>query len=294
VGKSPSIIKAAIRRFDSLMAIGDSRFAAKQAARETAQAAGHSAPWTVSDNRIHSHSARKAYQRHALRFVNWARVQGVRKLDQLDARREELVTCYLIEQRDAGRSAYSLAAYRAALRTFFGDRSLADQVDLPRRSRANIRRSRGVAVRDHEFSEARHEVLITFLRATGLRRSEVRDIRINEIRETGDGLEVHVRNGKGGRARDVPVRPRYADQVRQLIANRDPILHVFTRIPSHLDVHALRREFAQGMYQELSGRALPPAAGRLPKNSYDAFTARAVSQALGHNRIDVVLNHYLR
>jgi len=41
-------------------------------------------------------------------------------------------------------------------------------------------------------------------------------------------------------------------------------------------------------------QALPPVAGRLRRDEYDHAAAQQVSWALGHNRLDVVLRHYLR
>ena len=58
MGNRKGIIRAAIERFDSLMAIGQSRHAAKQAIRE----ASDQPSWTVSSEKIHSHVTRKVYQ----------------------------------------------------------------------------------------------------------------------------------------------------------------------------------------------------------------------------------------
>jgi hypothetical protein len=62
-----------------------------------------------------------------------------------------------------------------------------------------------------------------------------------------------------------------------------------------MDVHSYRREFAQAMYLSLApGYQLPPAFGRLKRNSYSKEAVEKVSQALGHTRRSVVLHHYLR
>jgi hypothetical protein len=88
--------------------------------------------------------------------------------------------------------------------------------------------------------------------------------------------------------------------VRGVARDRSGTERVFARIPDALDVHALRRAYAQAAYlAELArmGRAelgLPPASGRLPAGSYDEEAALRVSRWLGHNRVDVLLRHYLR
>ena len=61
MGSRKSIIREAIERLDSLMAIGQSRFQAKQAQRATSPDVG----WTVSTGKIHSPTTRKVYQQHA-------------------------------------------------------------------------------------------------------------------------------------------------------------------------------------------------------------------------------------
>ncbi len=106
---------------------------------------------------------------------------------------------------------------------------------------------------------------------------------------------MHVANGKGGRWRDVPVLPGREEDVLSVRGERDLDEVVFARIPKHLDVHSYRREFAQALYLfHAPGRDLPPATGRLKPADYDRAAAQRVTEALGHNRIDVVLRHYIR
>src|SRR5215471_19071072 len=102
MGSRKSIIREAIERLDSLMAIGTSRFQAKQAQR----AASPEARWSVSTGKIHSHITRKVYQQHILAFINWARTNhGITRLNWLDQRADKLVTLYLTERGVANRSA---------------------------------------------------------------------------------------------------------------------------------------------------------------------------------------------
>lgn len=273
------------------MAIGESRFAAKIAAR-----AQDPSIWSYSTGRMHSYATRDTYQKHALDFVRWCRDQeGIRTLEQLDPRAAALVPRYLAERRALGHSPYTLQAIRSALRLFFDDHTLAGEVTLPRREQGGITRSRGPAKRDQGFQPANWQPLLAFLRATGLRRSEVSVIRVRDVRQSADGrAEVVIYSGKGGRPRTVVARPGHDEAVMGVVRGRLPEERVFERIPSHLDVHALRRECAQGLYQELSGRPLPPARGPLRPADYDLAAVQIVSKMLGHNRDDIVLRHYLR
>jgi len=138
-----SIVKETIDRLESKMAIGQSRYAAKQAIREQGKA------WSVSDEKIHSFKTRSTYQEHSIRFVKWAReTHHVTQLAQLDPRAGELVSEYLRIQIAEGKSPSTLMARRSAFRMLFSDRTLADDVKLPVRSREKITRSRGPVAHD--------------------------------------------------------------------------------------------------------------------------------------------------
>ncbi|WP_376796631.1 tyrosine-type recombinase/integrase [Thermogemmatispora sp.] len=283
-----SLIREAIERLDGLMAIGESRHTAKQTARQQGQLA-----WTCSTGRIHSYKTRSVYQEQVIRFLKWVRAtSGLRRLAEVDARAEELATAYLLRGIETGLSPWTLATTRSALRLFFGDRALAASVTLPPRRRELIRRSRGPVAQDHDLNPAHWQELITFLRATGLRRREVAALRVADLNGTAE--VVFVRCGKGGRPRVAPVLPGVEELLQRLRAGRRPEERVFARIPSHLDVHALRREYAQALYRLLSDRELPPARDRLRPADYDRAAVEAVASALGHRRVEVVLRHYLR
>jgi integrase len=279
-----------------MMAIHESRGEAK----EIAKAAGTST-WAFSTGRIHSFKTRTTYQQHVVRFVRWARsTHHIKNVAQLDPQAEALATEWLQLQLVECKSPYTLQAERAALRLFFANRALASGVAIPRRARESIRRSRRPAAHDRHINLAHWQPLIRFLQATGLRRNELRALRAREIsRDAPDypgQLVVKVANGKGGKARTVPTLPgREADVLAAIAGRNDSEALVFARIPKHLDVHSYRREYAQALYLHYApGRGLPPTTGRLKRSEYDRDAAQQVSWALGHNRVDVVLRHYLR
>ncbi len=293
MGHRKGIIYAAIERFNGLMAIGNSRHAAKNALRN----ATGDQQWSLSSGKIHSHTTRKVYQQHTLAFINWTRTHhGITRLEQVDERADELASAYLTEQLTEGKSAYTVQAQRSALRMFFGSRGLAASVVIPARLRTNITRSRGMLHHDRHFQPEHWPAHITFARATGLRRSELRDLRIRDVYRGEDGrLFVHVKNGKGGRSREVPVLIGYEQEILAIIENRPLDERVFDHIPTHMKVHSYRRQSAQARYlQHAPERTLPPAKGRLKHQEYDSGATQEVSRSLGHNRQDVVLRHYLR
>lgn len=294
MGNRKGIIYETNERLTAKTQLKVSRFEEKKARRE----AGESF-WSFSSGLIHSHGTRNAYQQHVMHFVQWVRNNyRIRRLEVLDQRADELATGYFVERLKQGYSSYTVQAERAALRLFFDNRQLAEQLVIPPRKREQITRSRKETVREKEFQPVNWQPLIRFLQATGLRRAEVTLLQVEDIQKdiiTGD-VEVVVKkgHGKGGRPRRVPVLPGHGQDVLCLCNGRESQELVFPNIPSHLDIHAIRREYAQLYYQHLSGRGLPPLTGRLKRSDYDEAAVLQVSMALGHNRKDVILRHYLR
>jgi integrase len=292
MGNRRGIIYEAITRLDQLMTPGESRFAAKSAARHAGETF-----WTYSTNTIHSYRTRQTYQQHVLHFINWAReTHGMKRLSDLDERANELASQYLRDRIAHGRSAYTVQAERAALRLFFQRRDLAADITLPKRLREDIRRSRMVTKQDAHLQPAHWRELIDFLRACGLRREEVCALFVREVYSNHAGqLVVYVRNGKGGKSREVLVLPGHEQAVWSVVQGRAKDEHVFAHVPKNMDVHSYRRAYAQALYLSLTPhKMLPSPYGRLKPGDYDRQAALFVSEQLGHHRIDVVLRHYLR
>jgi integrase len=289
-----SLIKEVLDRLDERMALGESRGEAKEVARSDGRST-----WAFSTGKIHSYKTRSVYQEHILNFANWARdTYGLKHLAMIEERADQLATQFLQRQLDQGKSPYTLQTIRSALRLFFADRQLGSRIQIPRRARAMITRSRGEKKHDRHFQPANWQPLINFLKATGLRRDELKMLRVGNILDydlvTG-GPAVCVANGKGGKSRIVPVLPGQEEAVLSMKVGRASDDLVFPRIPKHLDVHGYRREYAQALYlYHALGRALPLPTGRLRAADYDRSAAQRVTEALGHHRIDVVLRHYIR
>lgn len=291
-----SLIRQVIERLDSKMAIGESRYTAKKAARKVAEARGEKLG-TFSDGLIHSHKTRTTYQEHILRFVNWARTTfGIDSLTELDPRADELASRYLEEQLQERKSPWTLQTIRSALRLFFANRALASQVHIPARKRELISRSRHQVARDRNVQPEHWQLLLHFQSAVGLRKNELRRIQVKDIYQNNQGnLVAYVSRGKGGKTREVPVLRGHEQDVLAAIAGRDPEERIFARLPD-TEMHALRRAYAQALYLMYAGAGatLPPTDRRLRKSDYDPGAVDRVSQALGHVRRDIVLRHYLR
>ncbi len=308
MGRQPSLIYEICLRFDDLRAIGVSRHAEKRRLRSEAAHRGVSLPLVaLSTGVVHSFKTEETYKAIALRYAQWARsVHGVRRLGDLDAAADRFVTLYLEARQRAGDSSSTLVTIRSALRMFHRPayapedreervRQLGGALDLPVRHREGITRSRGTVAMDQAIALDRYGPLVAFCRATGLRRRELAALIVAAIRADADGrLVVDVTNGKGGKARVVPCLPGREEDVLALVIGRSPEERVVPRVPVRLDVQSYRRQYAQDLYTEGGVRPLPSPTGRLVPGSVDLPRALYVARALGHERIDVVLRHYLR
>ena len=292
MGKRPGAKYAALQRLNALMADHHKRSEAKDEAR----ARGESL-FAFSDGKIHAFESRNNYQKIVMRFVDWCREQyNVRDLAHIDEQADELASLYLLERIEKQYSAWTLQTERSALRLFFQDRTLTDSVELPKRRREEIKRSRRPAKRDQHINLENYQHVIDFCLACGLRREEVRDLYVREVyhRPSDGQLVVFVRHGKGGKSREVPVFPGREEAVLSQVTGRDPHAHVFARLSTLLDIHSYRRQFAQELYEHLSGQPLPPQEGRLQSAELDHHAALEVSRCLGHNRLDIIFGHYIR
>jgi integrase len=295
MGSRASLRRFVVQRLDSLMAIKESRHQAKQAIREGSR----EKRWNVSTGKIHSYTTRTVYQQHMLAFVDWAiAAHRVSRSVDLDTHADEWGSEYLLALIEQGKSPSTLLTVRSALRLFFGPH-IAASVVLPKRTRRRITRSRMPVKQDQHFQPKHWPEQTIFARATGLRRSEMRDLRVEDISQKANGVvSVHVKRGKGGKARDVTVLAGYETAILAMIDGRDPKEHVFPRIPKAMDVQSYRRASAQERYQQHApGRALPNTQEkRISPKDYDTEAAQEVSEALGHSRRrrSIVLNHYLQ
>lgn len=173
-------------------------------------------------------------------------------------------------------------------------------VTLQPRLRQDIKRSRQQAVRDVDFSTTNNADLITFCRCTGLRRSELQELKGTDI--TADGLQLHItRNTKGGRWRMAPITGTPAEiRLVQQMCQAAGDNRVWPSVPSSADIHSYRADYCQRVYLQHARSAdkIPPAdryycRGDRKGVILDRAAMLEASRALGHNRIDVIASHYL-
>lgn len=279
-----SLIRQVQEKLLSKMAAGDSRHLDKVAG--------------LTENKIYSYGTLDAYMQQCCDFVKYAKTEhGAKTLE--DCR--PFVNEYLQRSIDGGKSSYTVKLQSSALAKLYDCRSN-EFLPTPSRSRENITRSRGAAVRDAHFSESRNKALVDFCKSTGLRRHELAALTGDCLRQDEHGrYHILVKSGKGGKSRWAPVMGNN-HQIQNVVTlcGKAGVGKVFSKIHNGADIHHYRGCYAERVYKanarpvlSLQSSERYVCRGSLKGIIYDRAALRATSQALGHNRISVVASHYL-
>lgn len=292
-------------KMNEIFVAGQSKHAAKTAARDEYDAlvsSGKDVSFTKKEyveqalrEKIFSYKTYEAYKKHQNYFLDWCKEKYRSKT--LSACRSH-VDEWLMEREQQGLSAYTLKLESAALAKLYSEPTT-NFYKTKERKRSEIKRSRGTAARDYGFSLSNNKEIIDFERATGLRRSELTNLKGNQLVIQDDQPFLKIK-GKGGRVRLSPVIGDHKDEVvAKCLAAGDN--KVWQRVPSHMDVHSYRSEYATAIYfaKERSLDELPPSEkyyckGDMQGKVFDRKALKAASEALGHSRINVVAEHYVR
>ncbi len=296
------------------MRIGESRHSAKNEAREERKAQGKDlSAVNVRVDTIHSYNTYRTYMEHCGHFIDWClENKGVNKYASLN-KIEKYAKEYLQYREEQGKSLYTLKAEKAALGKLYSKEI--DYKFKESRTVDKITRSRNETERQKHFSEERNKDLVNIAKGTGGRREDISKLTPqNFFTDSKNNLWVRFEESKGGRDRVAPVLPQYAEQVKEFISTKEKTEHLFDKIHNAADIHAYRREYAQSLYSLVADDKEKASQYALnyptrDKKGYEVYYARGdkktafrglkddiyiVSQALGHNRLSVTVNHYLK
>lgn len=257
-------------------------------------------------DKIYSWNTFRTYMKHSNYFVTYCKENhGCKTLDQCRSYVDE----WLQIRIDAGLSAYTQKLEASALAKLYGC-STTDFIKTETRNRNDIVRSRGGKVRDTNFNEERHKDLVDFCRSTGLRRSELESLRGDQLLKKDDQYYIRV-IGKGGRYREAPVIGNIDLVVNKMIsAGSDKVWGI---VSNAADIHSYRSDYATAIYKmharpidQIPYDKINKGTGRKYQSEVyhcrgdqkgqkmDKAAMLEASYALGHNRISVVGEHYIR
>jgi len=279
-----------------------------------------------STYKIYSVSTYKTYLKECTAYAKWLKEEkGINKIDDLN-KTEQYAKEYLQKRLDDDKvSIYTVKMERSALGMLYEK-----QIDmkLPTRTPDQITRSREETKNDKYISrDGKYKDVFTVCLATGGRRRDINKLTPNNFTEVDGKLYVFFGKSKGGRDRLTPVLEKYEQDVRNIIeqTKTDGRKKLFNHIPKEIDVHGLRREYCQGLYDEIKDNKelrdkilenYPPRRELKTQKDKDGNTVTkeiksdvykdrdgnvwkrdniyVLSQALGHNRLDVSVTHYLK
>lgn len=293
--KLGSLTRQIQERFDSKLAIGESKYKAKKDG--------------TANEKIYSWQTYKSYMKQANEFTRYCKEKHqCRTLDECRTYVDE----WLKNGIDRGLSAYTQKLNACSLAKLYSCSSSDFNVKTDVRHRANIIRSRGEKVRDKHFSEEKNKELVEFCKSTGLRREELKCLTGDKlIYEDGVYKIVVNRGSKGGRPRKVPVIGNVG-LVVNLMKNTGHN-KVFEKVKSGADIHSYRSNYATSLYKSIARKIedipfdkINKGTGRAYQSEvyvcrvdlkgvkFDKVAMLEVSRALGHNRISVIAEHYLK
>lgn len=250
-------------------------------------------------NKIYSKNTFETYKRQFRYFADWLSEAHKEAYTLADAR--QYVDEYLLHLVELERSAYSITTAKAALAKVF-QTDATQFIATPPRERANIKRSRGEAVRDSNISNKTETKLALFSSAVGLRRKEMMSIESKDLFFKNGKAYLNVTKGtKGGKPRIVEICGISEGETKMIvewIQSREGRL--FPKLNTNYDNHYYRAVYAQRLYDRYKRKEKDiPARERYIMRKeragevYDKLAMEIVSKNLGHNRISVIAQSYL-
>lgn len=264
---------------------------------------------------IHSIRTANTYRSVINCFADYLKSEGVRNVGDIT---REHIQSYM--QSRSGMSAYTHSKDLSAINKILDTRYTVREFELPNRSYSHVCNNRGLAVRDTSDAIRNREQL-DFVRATGIRRESIATIIPSQAIRNSEGQVIGFNvTEKGGRERNAVVIEKERARITELVNQREQEtgknIHMFNAVDSNANPHYFRREYAQQLYEDLrqsaeQGRdyytgmrdifinqaSYERAISRYKNDSikgYERDILAEVSQNLGHNRIDVILYHYLK
>ena len=248
---------------------------------------------------IYSWNTYKTYYKQGKAFIKFCKAKGYKCRNLADCR--PYCDAWIADGIERNLSPFTLKLYVATLSKIYSETSTSF-METPARLRKNVFRSRREAVRDRNFSAEKHADLLEFAASTSLRRSELKALRGSKLIQDSEGnYRILVNSAsKGGRPREALIIGNVQKIVDMMkAAGNDKVFP--DGIPSSIDIHHLRSQYACDLYRQLVKTE------GIPNDPKDRYICRrdmrsrvyskklmaVVSQNLGHSRIGVIAQAYL-
>lgn len=299
------------QKINNLLRIGESKHQAKQDYKKYCQENNIKYNPAKTEG-IHSIKTTEAYRQTANEFSDWLKNnhKEVRTLDQID---KNIAYEYLKEREQKGNSAWTVSKDMSALNKCLNLGLNKKEGNLQQRSYKDITRSRDTRAHDSSYNAKNYQNQILLAKAFGVRRETVlggtyqaKDI---SLYKNNDNVFIRVVE-KGGRYRETQCLQEYKENIINTFSVKEgqPLTkgefqelyktsnnYLFSEYTTKIDNHSFRAEYANLRYQELLEQKQNQ--GKEVLNDYRGYDKELilkVSQELGHNRPNVVVENYIR
>lgn len=248
------------------------------------------------DETIFSFTTLRTYEKECTIFGQWCKDNfGVKYINGC----KPLVSKYMEKCIEDGLSAWTIHLRASAICKLYGmSQKELHMPPLPSRKREDIKRSRNS--QEVYSADKNTKEIITFAKATGLRKHEIAMVRYEDICVKNGKYHIFVKQGKGGKKRMAEIQSGTEDFICQLKSRGKPSDLIFPNVPKELSTHIYRAEYACAKYEEYARDVsdLPQSECYVCKKElkgtvYDKQAMAKVSKWLGHNRINVIATNYL-
>lgn len=299
-----------INKLDSLNRIGTSKH--DQQVKNAALGLGYKSEY------IHSIRTMELYKDDVSRFVLFLKDNNYDFKNISDISRNA-VKQYVMSRND--KSAWTSHVSLAAMNKLFNYNLTTAECCLKTRQVTQIHNNRNETAH-RELDKLRNSEQIKLIQACGCRRSSVTKINYNSCIFNSSGKVESIRcKEKGGKLNTYYVLPAYQDwltsKIVTLVATPEKSLFTEFDANKHVNSHYYRNEYSCNLYNQLKDElnnekgfyndsqymyyAINPTKvsenlRRYGENykGYDTMLLSMLSQSLGHYRLDVCVNHYLR
>ena len=270
-------------------------------------------------DKIFSFNTYSTYWKHVKYFVKWIKDKypGCTTLKSARRHVNEWLQSRVdqVDKKGQHLSAWTIQTEAAALNKLFQiDKADPDRFQPPKRNRADIKRSRVSTERDRHFSITNND---SFLEV----RTDLSPEEEKHLATLRDALAVfpdhdyfiHHRKDKNGRYRFAPIIGPDKDKIIERMRSTGATEKVWQYVNSNADIHGYRAEYATAMYKQYARQIADIPYDRINKGTGrrfqgDVYTCRKeesgrkldrmamkkCSKALGHNRVSVVADNYIR
>lgn len=267
--------------------------------------------WEEQKKWIFSWETYKTYQKQLIIFSDYIKenFQECKTLEQITP---EIVNNYLQFHINKNHSPYTLTTIKSAVAKVT-KYEVKDFMKTPARERQGITRGREkinpetgeIIEKNKSFNREKHKDLIEFLKGTGLRKSEVKQVRGSDLKKENGKYYLNItKNTKGGRHREVEIVGNIEKIVE--MAKNAGTEKIFQKFPNECPVHNYRSEYCRTIYNKYKRHH--QTISKLKREGskelyyckkdkagviYDKKAMKIASECLGHSRIDVIAINYL-